>query len=101
MRDCGFVGLRVVPWLWELPPNDKHYYPLFVECIELGVPFFNQVGHAGPLKPSEPGRPNPYLDEVRVSYSTISRRTAATRCCSTRTTRSFDGGIACKSTASS
>jgi uncharacterized protein len=20
----GFKGLRVVPWLWNLPPNDKH-----------------------------------------------------------------------------
>lgn len=68
VTEFGFVGLRVVPWLWELPPNDKLYFPLFVECIELGVPFFTQVGHTGPLKPSETGRPNPYLDEVLLTF---------------------------------
>lgn len=47
VRDYGFKGLRVVPWLWKLPPNDKHYYPLFVKCIELDIPFFTQVGHTG------------------------------------------------------
>ena len=23
-----FVGVRVVPWLWDLPPNDRRYYPI-------------------------------------------------------------------------
>ena len=32
----GFVGLRVVPWLWNAPPTDRRYYPLFAECVELG-----------------------------------------------------------------
>lgn len=49
VKDYGFKGLRVVPWLWKLPPNDKHYYPLFVKCIELDIPFFTQVGHTGLL----------------------------------------------------
>ena len=39
VREDGFVGLRVVPWLWGMPPTDRHYYPLFAECVELGVPF--------------------------------------------------------------
>ena len=39
----GFVGLRVVPWLWGLPPTDRRYYPLFAECVELG----RAVLHAG------------------------------------------------------
>ena len=64
VRELGFKGLRLLPWLWKLPPNDRRYYPLYAECIELGVPFCLQVGHAGPLLPSEPGRPIPYLDEV-------------------------------------
>ena len=34
-----FVGVRFVPWLWDLPPNDRHYYPVYATCIELGVPF--------------------------------------------------------------
>ena len=38
------------------------------ECVELGVPFCLQVGHAGPLRPSDPGRPIPYLDEVACDF---------------------------------
>ncbi len=68
VRELGFRGLRMLPWLWRLPPNDRRYYPLYAECIELGVPFCLQVGHAGPLLPSEPGRPIPYLDEVASEF---------------------------------
>lgn len=68
VRELGFKALRIVPWLWNLPPNDKHYYPLYVKCIELGIPFCTQVGHTGPLMPSEPGRPVPYLDEVALTF---------------------------------
>lgn len=68
VRELGFKGLRVLPWLWQLPPNDRRYYPLYAECCELGVPFCTQVGHAGPLLPSEPGRPIPYLDEVASEF---------------------------------
>lgn len=64
----GFVGVRVVPWLWNLPPNDRRYYPVYVACVELGIPFCTQIGHTGPLRPSEPGRPIPYLDEVLLDF---------------------------------
>jgi hypothetical protein len=66
--DLGFKALRVIPWLWKLPPNDKLYYPLYVQCIELDIPFCTQVGHTGPLMPSETGRPVPYLDEVALTF---------------------------------
>jgi predicted TIM-barrel fold metal-dependent hydrolase len=68
VTDLGFVALRVVPWLWNRPPSDKLYYPLYVKCVELGIPFCTQVGHTGPLMPSEPGRPIPYLDEVALTF---------------------------------
>ena len=45
VKTLGFKALRIVPWLWGLPPNDRRYYPLYAECIELGVPFCTQVGH--------------------------------------------------------
>jgi predicted TIM-barrel fold metal-dependent hydrolase len=64
----GFVGLRVVPWLWNAPPTDRRYYPLFAECVELGVPFCTQVGHTGPLRPSETGRSIPYIDQVALDF---------------------------------
>ncbi len=66
--DDGFVGLRVVPWLWEAPPTDRRYYPLFAQCVEAGVPFCTQVGHTGPLRPSETGRPIPYIDQVALDF---------------------------------
>lgn len=68
VRDDGFVGLRVVPWLWNAPPTDRRYYPLFAECVQLGVPFCTQVGHTGPLRPSETGRPIPYVDQVALDF---------------------------------
>jgi predicted TIM-barrel fold metal-dependent hydrolase len=68
VTELGFMGLRVIPWLWGLPPNDRRYYPLYVECVELGVPFCTQVGHTGPLRTSETGRPIPYLDDVALEF---------------------------------
>jgi predicted TIM-barrel fold metal-dependent hydrolase len=68
VNELGLRGLYLLPWLWNLPPNDKHYYPLYVACIELGIPFCLQVGHTGPLGPSDPGRPIPYLDEVALTF---------------------------------
>jgi uncharacterized protein len=68
VKELGCKALRVVPWLWNRPPNDKLYFPLYVKCIELGIPFCTQVGHTGPLMPSEPGRPIPYLDEVALTF---------------------------------
>jgi predicted TIM-barrel fold metal-dependent hydrolase len=68
VRELGFCGLRIVPWLWGLPPDDRRYYPLYAECIELQVPFCLQVGHTGPLMSSEPGRPIPYLENVALGF---------------------------------
>jgi predicted TIM-barrel fold metal-dependent hydrolase len=68
VKEYGFKGLRVLPWLWGLPPDDRRYYPLYAECIELDITFCLQVGHAGPMRPSEPGRPIPYLDNVAHDF---------------------------------
>ncbi len=68
VQDLGFKGLRVVPWLWEAPPTDRRYYPLYAACVDLGVPFCTQVGHTGPLMPSETGRPIPYIDQIALDF---------------------------------
>jgi predicted TIM-barrel fold metal-dependent hydrolase len=68
VTELGFKGLRVLPWLWETPPTDRRFYPLFAACVELGVPFCTQVGHTGPLRPSEVGRPIPYVDQVALDF---------------------------------
>lgn len=68
VRERGFRGLRIVQWLWDLPVTDRRYYPLFAECVELGIPVCLQVGHTGPLCPSEPGRPIPYIDVAALEF---------------------------------
>jgi predicted TIM-barrel fold metal-dependent hydrolase len=68
VEELGFKGLRVIPWLWEAPPTDRRYYPLFAMCVELGIPFCTQVGHTGPLRPSETGRPIPYIDQIAIDF---------------------------------
>ncbi|HEX3791958.1 MAG TPA: amidohydrolase family protein [Pseudonocardiaceae bacterium] len=68
VTEDGFVALRIVPWLWGLPPTDRLYYPLYAACVELGIPFCTQVGHTGPLRPSETGRPIPYIDQVAIDF---------------------------------
>jgi predicted TIM-barrel fold metal-dependent hydrolase len=68
VQKLGFVAVRIVPWLWNLPPNDRRYYPVLAACEELGIPFCTQIGHTGPLCPSEPGRPIPYLDDVLLEF---------------------------------
>jgi hypothetical protein len=41
---------------------------VFAKCVELDVPFLTQVGITGPLCPSEPGRPVPYVDQVALDF---------------------------------
>ena len=68
VRELGFKAIRVLPWLWELPPTHARFYPVYNECCELAVPFCTQVGHTGPLMPSEVGRPIPYIDQVAIDF---------------------------------
>jgi len=68
INDLGFKGVRIVQWFWNLPPTDRRYYPIYAESVELDVPVCLQVGHTGPLCPSEPGRPIPYIDQVALDF---------------------------------
>ena len=53
VNKLGFKGLRSVQWFWNLVPTDRRYYPVFAECVEQNIPVCLQVGHTGPLCPSE------------------------------------------------
>jgi predicted TIM-barrel fold metal-dependent hydrolase len=64
----GFVGVRVIPWLWDLPPNDRRYYPVYAACVDAGLPFCTQIGDTGPLKRSDSGRLLPYLEDVMLDF---------------------------------
>ncbi len=59
--------VRLVPFLFNRPPNDKVCYPVYAKCIELGVPVSVTTGIPGPPMPAEPQRPL-YLDEVCLFY---------------------------------
>ena len=38
VRSCGFVALRVEPFMWRKAPTDRSYYPLYAKAAELGSP---------------------------------------------------------------
>ncbi|CAF0850596.1 unnamed protein product [Adineta steineri] len=63
----NFKAIRVLPWLFQVPPTDRRFYPVYAACCELNVPFCTQIGHTGPLMPSEVGRPI-YLDQVALDF---------------------------------
>ncbi len=67
VNDLGFKAVRVLPWLWDKPPTDPLFYPVYTACCELRVPFCTQIGHTGPLMSSEVGRPI-YLDRVALDF---------------------------------
>ena len=38
VRDRGFRGLSVRPFMIGVPADDRRYYPLYAKCVELDVP---------------------------------------------------------------
>lgn len=68
VEELGFKAIRLLPWLWELAPDHRRYYPIYAACVNHGVPFCTQVGHTGPLRGSEYGRPIPHLDNVALDF---------------------------------
>lgn len=67
VEQLGFKAIRVLPWLAQRSPADRLFYPLYAACCEVGVPWCTQIGHTGPLMPSEVGRPI-YLDQVALDF---------------------------------
>lgn len=67
VKDYGFKYVWAHPITFGLAPNDKHMYPLYVKCIELGIPCCYQSGQSAEPLPSEPGHPM-YADEVALDF---------------------------------
>jgi len=67
VRDFGVKLVRMVPFLFNRPPNDKVCYPIYAKAIELGVVVSVNTGIPGPPMPAEPQRPL-YLDEVCLFF---------------------------------
>ena len=59
--------MKLLPFLYDTPPNAAIYFPLYAECIELGLPALILTGHTAIAKPNETGRPG-YLDDVALHF---------------------------------
>jgi predicted TIM-barrel fold metal-dependent hydrolase len=58
---------RAVPFMINLPPDDKCYYPLYAKCVELDLPISVNTGIPGPPAPGKCQDPI-YLDEVCLFF---------------------------------
>jgi predicted TIM-barrel fold metal-dependent hydrolase len=69
VKNYPMVNVKICPYAYgfDNPPNSKLWYPIYAKCCELDISVTVQVGHTGPLLPSEPGRPI-YLDEVALTF---------------------------------
>jgi predicted TIM-barrel fold metal-dependent hydrolase len=67
VRDEPVVLARITPFMINLPPNDKVYYPVYAKCIELDLPIAINTGIPGPPMPGKCQDPM-YLDEVCVFF---------------------------------
>jgi uncharacterized protein len=38
IRERGFKGVSLRPFMIGLPADDRHYYPIYAKCADLGVP---------------------------------------------------------------
>ncbi len=66
-RDQHVAMARVVPFTYDLPPNDASYYPLYAKCIELDLPISINTGIPGPPVPGECQHPM-HLDRVCLHF---------------------------------
>lgn len=61
------VLARITPFMIDLPPNDRCYYPIFSKCIELDLPIAINTGIPGPPMPGKCQDPM-HLDDVCVFF---------------------------------
>ena len=55
----GFKGLSLRPFMIDLPPDDRRYYPFYELCVELDVPVSVRVRYKGRRRRHLPRRPAP------------------------------------------
>ena len=68
IRDRGFMGLSLRPFMIDLPADDRHYYPFYAKCVELGVPLsIHTSANWTTGRVNELGHPR-YLDTVATHF---------------------------------
>lgn len=63
VRSAPVVMARVIPFIHDLAPNHRSYYPLYTRCIDLDLPISINTGLPGPPVPGECQHPM-HLDRV-------------------------------------
>jgi predicted TIM-barrel fold metal-dependent hydrolase len=64
VRERGFRGLSLRPFMIGLPATDRHYYPFYEKCVELGVPLsIHASANWTTCRPSDLGHPR-HFDQV-------------------------------------
>jgi predicted TIM-barrel fold metal-dependent hydrolase len=68
VRERGFRGLSLRPFMIGLPADDRHYYPFYEKCVELGVPVsVHASANWTSTRPSELGHPRAF-DRVACDF---------------------------------
>ncbi len=68
VRERGFMGLSLRPFMVGLPADDRHYYPFYAKCVELGVPLSIHASHNWTTcRPSDLGHPR-HFDAVACDF---------------------------------
>jgi predicted TIM-barrel fold metal-dependent hydrolase len=64
IRERGFKGLSLRPFMIGLPATDRHYYPFYEKCVELDIPLsIHASANWTRSRPSDLGHPR-HLDQV-------------------------------------
>jgi hypothetical protein len=68
VRQRGFRGLSLRPFMIGLPATDRHYYPFYEKCVELGVPVsMHASANWTTCRPSDLGHPR-HFDQVACDF---------------------------------
>jgi uncharacterized protein len=68
VRDHGFRGLSLRPFMIGLPADDRRYYPLYAKCVELDVPLsIHTSANWTTVAPNDLGHPR-HIDVVAADF---------------------------------
>jgi predicted TIM-barrel fold metal-dependent hydrolase len=68
VRERGFHGLSLRPFMIGLPATDRHYYPFYEKCVELDVPVsMHASANWTTSRPSDLGHPR-HFDAVACDF---------------------------------
>jgi predicted TIM-barrel fold metal-dependent hydrolase len=68
IRERGFRGLSLRPFMTGLPADDRRYYPFYAKCVELDVPLsIHASANWTATRPSDLGNPR-HFDQVACDF---------------------------------